>query len=791
MSVINKLQALGIDDTFDIPLPKIVLIGDQSAGKSSQIEALSEIKVPRADGTCTRCVLHISLSTAEDPAASWRCNVSLLKKFDYYGEIGTSPDDLGPWHRKDQKQPETIAFMRLNNKDQLELAMQQAQMALLNPGTSPTYFSKLDNKVLQNEADFSPNEVHLEIQSPELPNLDFYDLPGIINEYGNENGNESHYKLPDFVRALATEYMNKPNAIIMLARAMSSDPQTSSAGSLVNFLKKAPRTIGVVTKPDRFEAGANISQWEKILAGSIFKTGFGYFVTKQPAQEDLKRNIDHATARQQEREFFATTEPWCTTLAHHSDKFGTARLSERLSQLLAKEILSELPSIKRQIDSKLEEVEIKLQALPSPPPDNCLGIVMSLVTKLQAEVTSHMVGEWPDQLFVNSWREQALSLRKVLVESKPTVVVRTPAEPGWKTRPVTISVDLEEDQDEEGTPTPIRYGAQKRPMGPPPSSPSPAKRQRSMLVTPTPPSKRGKRCPKDPSQEADIYSAADYDDAGPGKQFKLVELEQILTEMNTSGIPGQADSRAVAHLIELSRIHWPSVVKEYLDNVDEHLKVKLTEILDKHLKEWSAMQLDEEVRGAVEQFRSAIVKFHRESIGRAIRAESLKPFTSNHEMHEGYRVRELEAIKKMRHQKRQEAYLEQREKDQMERPTEAGSEARQKRLDRITVRELGEDPHEARIEVVARVRAYYLLAADYMADHIAKSTQYEVFWRCRDEIGGEIERALHLTSPDAFEYAKQLLAEDPAREAQRIKLRKEREQLIEARKSLATLDLAE
>jgi len=42
---------------IDIDLPLIAVIGNQSAGKSSLIESISGITLPRAAGTCTRCVL--------------------------------------------------------------------------------------------------------------------------------------------------------------------------------------------------------------------------------------------------------------------------------------------------------------------------------------------------------------------------------------------------------------------------------------------------------------------------------------------------------------------------------------------------------------------------------------------------------------------------------------------------------------------------------------------------------------------------------------------------------------
>jgi hypothetical protein len=52
IQTIKKLEELDLDATFQ--LPKFVVVGDQSAGKSSIVEALCDISLPRSSGTCTR-----------------------------------------------------------------------------------------------------------------------------------------------------------------------------------------------------------------------------------------------------------------------------------------------------------------------------------------------------------------------------------------------------------------------------------------------------------------------------------------------------------------------------------------------------------------------------------------------------------------------------------------------------------------------------------------------------------------------------------------------------------------
>ncbi|KAJ9560800.1 hypothetical protein OSB04_005960 [Centaurea solstitialis] len=46
-----------------ITLPTIVVVGDQSSGKSSVLESLATIELPRGSGTVTRVPLVIRLNT--------------------------------------------------------------------------------------------------------------------------------------------------------------------------------------------------------------------------------------------------------------------------------------------------------------------------------------------------------------------------------------------------------------------------------------------------------------------------------------------------------------------------------------------------------------------------------------------------------------------------------------------------------------------------------------------------------------------------------------------------------
>ena len=177
---------------------------------------------------------------------------------------------------------------------------------------------------------FSPNIVRLDINGPGLPNLAFYDLPGVINV---ADVPEESY-LVDLVKNLVKTYVFSNNSINLLALAMTDDPANSSASQLIRQLKAEPRTIGCLTKPDRLQEGESLEQWTQILRGERFQLGFGYYVIKN----DPDPSVDHGTARARESDFFVNKSPWTTVLASSSHRFGTEVLQTALSQRLTSEI---------------------------------------------------------------------------------------------------------------------------------------------------------------------------------------------------------------------------------------------------------------------------------------------------------------------------------------------------------------------------------------------------------------------------------------------------------------------
>jgi hypothetical protein len=59
MDMVDKLRRTGLSGIVE--LPQLVVCGDQSSGKSSVLEAITEIPFPRKENLCTRFATEVSL----------------------------------------------------------------------------------------------------------------------------------------------------------------------------------------------------------------------------------------------------------------------------------------------------------------------------------------------------------------------------------------------------------------------------------------------------------------------------------------------------------------------------------------------------------------------------------------------------------------------------------------------------------------------------------------------------------------------------------------------------------
>ncbi|KAH8117943.1 P-loop containing nucleoside triphosphate hydrolase protein [Phellopilus nigrolimitatus] len=378
IKLIIDLRALGAQSHFD--LPRIAVIGNQSAGKSSLVEAISGITVPRASGTCTRCPMECRLEYSTSP---FKCQVLLRIERDEFGNLveEVKESKFGPL---------------LHDKTELEDMLRRAQLAILNPSVAADRFVNLDLQTLEpdepplgsrRQLQFSANVVCVQLSSPDSADLSFIDLPGIISNVtdGEDPGNI------DLIKNLVQEHISG-NSLILLTITMRDDIQNQSAALLAKAADpQGSRTIGVLTKPDTLQEGEH-SAWIDILAGKINPLTHGYYVTKQPAVIELKEKLSYEEGRARERAFFEKETPWREQPSKVQSRMGVPNLTKQLSKLLSQLIEKTLPKLRQDSRASLMSTSSELSTLPPPPPENPTSELLKLVTNFTSELNSHVQG---------------------------------------------------------------------------------------------------------------------------------------------------------------------------------------------------------------------------------------------------------------------------------------------------------------------------------------------------------------------------------------------------------------
>ncbi|KAJ7776193.1 P-loop containing nucleoside triphosphate hydrolase protein [Mycena metata] len=345
-------------------LPSITVIGGQSAGKSSLVEAVSGINVPRDSGTCTRCPMECTMSSL---AERWNCKISL--RLDY-NSLGTKLPDT----------PGAIPFgPTITDKRTVELWLRRAQAAILSPHLDPQDFWKKTENELRNpppdeqRLPFSKNAVVVDLSDPTITDLSFVDLPGLIQNERPE--------VIEVVRDLAVSRITRQNTLILVTIPMSDDIQNQQAARLARDADAAgERTIAVLTKPDLIGAGATGSHktWKDTLEGVKDPLTHGYHCVRLPDDDERSRGISKAESERRATEYFDSTLPW-KAVADRS-RFGVANLTTFLSQLLVARIETNLPTLREKLEELLQQTKEELLELPTPPTSEPAAEVLLRVT---------------------------------------------------------------------------------------------------------------------------------------------------------------------------------------------------------------------------------------------------------------------------------------------------------------------------------------------------------------------------------------------------------------------------
>ncbi|KAG8921360.1 hypothetical protein FRC02_000285 [Tulasnella sp. 418] len=397
----RKLRTLGAATVLN--MPSIAVIGKQSVGKSSLVEALSGIKVPRDRDTTTRCPIEVRMTTSSDP---WSCQLSIRSALQLLQGVTELP--FGN---------------RLSAADDVELMLRRAQLAILNPELPIEKVLDLTWEQIRGEVSslgtsenkhtFSSSVICVDVAGPTLMNLTFVDLPGIINT--------TDTKLVKGVEDLVISHIKQPNTLILLVMAMNDEVTNQKADGLAKRVDPdGKRTIGVLTKPDMISATGEFKTcqyWLDVLEGRKLPLTHGYYVTRQPNEKELHESIGNEDARRLEMSFFETS--FLNSSPEMETRCGTHKLAEAMSQLLVEMMRSNLPNLEKTVKDGIAQCRNDLAALPAAPSTDHLTSLFSLLSSFSAVASNSIIGTPKNPKLVQNNMAHYRTLKSHIMQTAP------------------------------------------------------------------------------------------------------------------------------------------------------------------------------------------------------------------------------------------------------------------------------------------------------------------------------------------------------------------------------------
>ncbi|KAF2666520.1 hypothetical protein BT63DRAFT_389936 [Microthyrium microscopicum] len=305
----SLLQSIGQSES--LTLPSIVVIGSQSSGKSSVLEAIVGHEfLPKGNNMVTRRPIELTLVNTPNAQA----------EFAEFPAMG-----LG----------------RITDFSQVQKTLTDLNLAV------PA------------EQCVSDEPIQLQIYSPNVPDLSLIDLPGYIQVTGMDQPPE----LKEKIAALCEKYIQPPNVILAISAADVDLANSTALRASRRVDPRGERTIGVITKMDLVDANRGLS----MLMDKKYPLRLGYVgvVCRVPTSGATmlfnrgNSNISDAVVKNEKAYFsshpeFAPNSPVST---------GTLTLKQKLMHVLEQTMASSLKETSEVVRQELAEAtyEFKVQ----------------------------------------------------------------------------------------------------------------------------------------------------------------------------------------------------------------------------------------------------------------------------------------------------------------------------------------------------------------------------------------------------------------------------------------------
>lgn len=296
-----------------IPLPGVVVVGEQSAGKSSLLENISGIQFPRAQNTCTRMPCVLTLLT-------------------------------------DQSVTESHALVSMNSSP--------AEVEQCKVEEVEEKIRMLTEKHATKEEFISRKAMFIRVIRPSGPQLSLIDLPGVTHNA------DKMANIHEVTVALVEEYIKPLEMVILCVIPAMSDFGNAEVVKLARkYDPDGIRTLGVVTKCDDAANAEASDIVEKVTMAreSDVKLQLGFHCVVNRSQ----KNIDDGMTRGElwNKEEKAFNEGCLRDIPRKN--CGTFGLMEKVAKIQEARVDECLPKIKEAVRTKMDDLRKQLRSLPT------------------------------------------------------------------------------------------------------------------------------------------------------------------------------------------------------------------------------------------------------------------------------------------------------------------------------------------------------------------------------------------------------------------------------------------
>lgn len=309
--LLEQIASHEISKTMNIQkinLPRLVLTGTQSSGKSSIVNRFIGMNIlPTGDNMVTRTPINIRLTTAT------KLNECIANIYIYI-----------------DGNKEIIYSIEIENMNILEFQKQIIEAT---------------NRITDNTFSISNSQIFIDINSMNVENMTIIDLPGIVSISCMDKGQSEN--IVEDIKNLIIEQLQHPETYVLTVVSSLVDLEADLGLAIIKTIQKTNknlRTVGVLTKSDVLKS---VSKINNIINGENISSSLtlddGYFVVNNLVSD----NSDWYT------ETFGLTSS-----VIKKKRYGILNLKSHLKKVLMTMINAKLPNIRTNLQNIQKDLDI-------------------------------------------------------------------------------------------------------------------------------------------------------------------------------------------------------------------------------------------------------------------------------------------------------------------------------------------------------------------------------------------------------------------------------------------------